>query len=341
MGGGTVLLEAMLAGHPAVGTDLNPIGLEVAWARTRRFSPRVLAGVDDRLRTVIAHARALREDVPVDAGLAERVGEWFDPPALAELWSISDVLNATLSERPGDAVARLLRVALSSIVVKVSRQVSDSVAKVDRRPVGARGPATRRPGDVERWLAARVRELCGQLAELGAALPRGVPEAMPLLGDAREPPREVGAFGPPDVIVSSPPYLGVYDYVQHHLLRLNVLGFDARPLAAGEVGSRREQRRKGDVSAAERYRADLARVLGAWRKASAAGALMALMIGDGQLGTSVLPILPELGELAPRAGWELVASGSQPRPAFIPGQRGIGAKEEHLVLFAARSGGAP
>ncbi len=167
-----------------------------------------------------------------------------------------------------------------------------------------------------------------------------VSEAQPLRADAREPPRDALAFGPPEIIVSSPPYLGVYDYVQHHLLRLNVLGFDAQRLAAAEVGSRREQRRRGDATDAERYRADLAAVLGAWRRISADGAMLALMIGDGQLGSSVLPVLPELSVIAPRAGWTLVASGSQARPAFIPGQRGVGTKEEHLVLFSASGPGA-
>ena len=40
-------------------------------------------------------------------------------------------------------------------------------------------------------------------------------------------------------------------------------------------------------------------------------------------------------EVAATAGWEIVASGSQARPAFIPGRRDPGVKEDHLVLLRA------
>jgi DNA modification methylase len=158
------------------------------------------------------------------------------------------------------------------------------------------------------------------------------------LADARTPPGDLVAAGSVDVLVTSPPYLGVYDYVQHHLLRSAVLGFDARDFARGEVGSRREQRRQGGDEARARYRADLAAVLGAWRTRLRPGGLAAVMIGDGQLGAAILPAAPLMAEVAAESGWELVARASQPRPAFIPGSRAPGFKEEHLVLLRAASG---
>ncbi len=337
MGGGTVAVETMLAGHRAGGTDLNPIGREVAWVRTRRFHSRFLDGLDARLRIFMRLAREYRAESPQDRGLFERIGAWFDAHVLSDLAALNAVLAARLDEKPDDAAARVIRAALSSIVVKVSRQVSDSVTKADRdaaRPAARPHP----PGTVERWLGARMHELTGQLAAFAAAVPPDAPEADVRMCDARTPPRDLCGGAPVDVIVSSPPYLGVYDYVQHHLLRLNVLGFDARPLAAGELGSRREQRRVGDRAAADRYRDDLRAVLVGWRARMQPGGVCAWMIGDGQLGTAVLPMLPMLHEVARDAGWHLVASGSQARPAFIPGRREPGIKEEHLVLLQPSRG---
>lgn len=334
MGGGTVLVEAMLAGHRAVGTDLNPIGREVAWVRTRRFHRRFLEGLDARLRIFLRLAREHRDHAPMDRGLFERVGQWFEPHVLSDLASLNAVLASRLHEKPDDAAARVIRAALSSIVVKVSKQVSDSVTKAARpAPTGPhRGTP---PGTVDRWVGARVHELTGQLGAFAASLPEDAIEADVHLGDARRPPDEIGRLGPVDAIISSPPYLGVYDYVQHHLLRLNILGFDARAFAEGEVGSRREQRRVGDREAATRYRADLAAVIGAWRPKMRDGGICAFVIGDGQVGTEILPVLPMVADIAFETGWTALASGSQARPAFIPGRREPGIKEEHLVLLQA------
>jgi len=58
------------------------------------------------------------------------------------------------------------------------------------------------------------------------------------------------------------------------------------------------------------------------------------MIGDGQLGQDILPILPLIERAAPKSGWIPVTAGSQARPAFIPGRRTPGIKEEHLVILA-------
>jgi hypothetical protein len=50
MGGGTVVVEALCAGRPAHGADINPIALEVAWARTRLWSQERALGLEARGR---------------------------------------------------------------------------------------------------------------------------------------------------------------------------------------------------------------------------------------------------------------------------------------------------
>jgi hypothetical protein len=339
MGGGTVLTEAMLAGLDAVGTDLNPVAIEVAWVRTAAFPSRFLDGLEARLRPFVRAAADLGSDAPACARLRERVPEWFEPGVLVEIAALSDVLNDRLEAAPDDEAARVYRAALSSIIVKVSRQRADSVRHA-AQPKGGRPERPHAPGTVGRWVAARVHELTGQLRDFGAALPRGTREARIALADARTPPSDLIGPAQVDLIVTSPPYLGVYDYVQHHLLRSAVLGFDVRDFARGEVGSRRDQRRLGAGEAAARYRDDLVEVFRGWRERMRPDGLAAVMIGDGQLSDGLLPALPLMREVAAASGWEPVASGSQARPAFIPGQRDPGVKEEHLVLLRA-SGTAP
>ncbi|MCC6623641.1 MAG: hypothetical protein IT385_20455 [Deltaproteobacteria bacterium] len=331
MGGGTTPLEALLAGRQAIGNDLNPIALEVAWTRTRRGAPKLVG----RAKALAREAEALTE-APIDPAFVQAVGAWFDPVALHEVWALRSVVLGELHRR-GDDVGRILRAALSSIVVKVSRQVSDSVPKIDRE---ARGRSPR--GQVFRWFVGRVAELEDQLAALARAVPRGAPEPRLALGDAREAPADLPAIG---AVISSPPYPGVYDYLHHHLVRCAVLDLPATAAARDEIGARRVHERTGREQADRRYVEDLGRVLAAWSPTLAPDGFVALVVGDGQLGAEVIPVLPMVAAAASQAGLAVVASLSDARPTFGPGKKRGPPKDEHLVLLqgkaASRSASGP
>ena len=318
MGAGTVPLEAMLAGREAWGNDLNPIGSEVAWVRTRRFSPGALQALVARAKALTKKADALvASGAVVDAAFRDAVGRWFDPQALVEVWAIARCLregDPTWQGSPGDPLTRVLKMALSSLLVKASRQVSDSVAKLDRRDL----EATPR-GRVGHWLKKRTEELAGQLDEFAATVGRSVPEPHLLLGDARTPPE---ALPPLAAIISSPPYPGVYDYLTHHALRCAVLGLPVGDATQHEIGSRRASERLGKERAHARYVEDLGRVLAGWTATLVPGGFVALVIGDGQSGTDVVRVLPLLDAAARVAGLTVRATLSQSRPTFGPPVQG-------------------
>ena len=333
MGAGTVPLEAMLAGREVIGNDLNPIGAEVAWVRTRRFSPGALQALVARARAVGKKAEGLAATSRVDAAFADRLARWFDPQALGEVWALARCLregDPAWQGSPADPLTRVLRMVLSSIVVKASRQVSDSVAKLDKR---ALEPTP--PGRVAHWFKKRASELAEQLGALAAAVPREAPEPRLLLGDAREPP----ADRPPiAAIVTSPPYPGVYDYLSHHQLRCAVLGVPVAEATEREIGSRRASERLGKERAHTRYVEDLGRVLKVWSETLVPGGFVALVIGDGQIGTDIVRVLPLLERASTLAGLKVRATLSQSRPTFGPPARHESApggatprKEEHLV----------
>lgn len=335
MGAGTVPVEAMLQGRLALGNDLNPIGAEVAWVRTRRFSTGALQALVGRAKAVAKKAQALAEApvLPGDPVLRERLAGWFDPVALAEITALGRCLaegDAAWQGSPHDPLTRVLRMALSSIVVKASRQVSDSVAKVDRN-VAEPTPK----GRVLHWLKKRTEELAGQLAAFRDALPEGAPEPRLSLGDARAP---AEALPPIAAVVSSPPYPGVYDYLAHHALRCAVLGLPVADATVLEIGSRRATERLGKAVAHERYVADLAAVLAAWSATLVPGGFIAWVIGDGQVGHDVVRVLPLVDQALASGstpGLAVRATLSQARPKFGPAAPERGGKstmkEEHLV----------
>ncbi len=186
MGGGTVMLEAMLAGRLGIGTDINAVGVEVAWARTRRWSRPKRAALVSAAAEVVAKAKPLRAGGRVDRATFEHDGPWFDPPALLAVWSLAKVLHEGAGRWP-TSVRRMLRVCLSSILVKASKQASDSVVVADR---DHKWITDKR---VDQWFVARAEEHARNLADLYDGLTRreaeGAALCPPLIAqeDARTP----------------------------------------------------------------------------------------------------------------------------------------------------------
>jgi hypothetical protein len=132
-GSGTVLVEAMLAGRAARGTDLNPLAVRLARLKTtptddaeRDALRAAAAGVAEFASARRARrAGATRRYPPEDVAL-------FDPHVLLEL----DSLRAGIAECAAPGPARqALELVLSAILVKVSRRRSDTAAGVGPRRI--------------------------------------------------------------------------------------------------------------------------------------------------------------------------------------------------------------
>jgi hypothetical protein len=149
-----------------------------------------------------------------------------------------------------------------------------------------------------------------------------------IAGDARALPRLLGAdrF---ELIVTSPPYGGTYDYAAHHALRCRWLGLSLEPLLRHEIGSRRELSAR---EAASRWDEQLGSVLVACRSVLAPGGRVVLVLGDAQIGGRRVPAADQIARIAPAAGLTLLAQASQPRPD----PRGAPPRDEHLLALCAR-----
>jgi hypothetical protein len=110
-GSGTTLVEAMNAGLDAIGIDLNPIATLISKVKTTPISGGVikcardvLKGARQRLRTA-----AIIPDIP-------RLDHWFQRHVQEALAAIVEEIN----QIPAGDAADVLRVALSSIIVRFS-----------------------------------------------------------------------------------------------------------------------------------------------------------------------------------------------------------------------------
>lgn len=319
-GSGTVLVEARLAGRSATGVDLNPLAVRIANLKAQGRDDAHLAALLERARAITEQTHARRK---AKAGPSRRYGPddlaAFARHVLLEL----DGLRVGIEESP-DALRPDLELILSSLLTKLSLKAGDSASYQVEKRIAAGYPA--------RLFTARTEELTRQITEYRALLPAGAPSAQALERDARVLP----PLGPFDLILTSPPYPGNYDYLQHHELRLRWLGLDTRSFARGEVGARRHLEAGG--SPRDRWLAELGSVLLSLRRQLAPEGRAVFVLADSVVRREPFYNDDLLKEAAGRAGLRLLAHIAQPRPHFhLPSSRAFDQRprREHLLCLAA------
>ncbi len=328
-GSGTVLVEARLLGRQAFGVDANPLAVELAWLKTRSLTPRRRAELVAAARQVADHAEARRK---AKAGPTRRYAaedrELFDVHVLLELDGLKSGIDAL---EGSEDLKRALGLVLSSILTKVSRRPGDTT----RRRVTGRRLAG---GYAIKLFSKKAGELEQRLAGFSERVPRRTPDARVAVGDARD--LEHVRPASVNLVLSSPPYPGVYDYIEHHESRLGWLGLDARGFAKKEIGSRRNLSRLPHAEAVRRWERELGACLREMARVVCADGRIALVIADSVLGGRAVFADELLRRLAPRAGLEVVAVASQARPYFhAPTASAFKSRprREHVVLLARAS----
>jgi SAM-dependent methyltransferase len=309
-GSGTILIEAMLAGRDALGTDLNPLAVMLARAKTYPRKPEATAALvaaakevadfaDTRRKAKLGATRRLpQEDVSV-----------FAPHVLLEM----DGLRAGIEKAPPEARPDLWLV-FSSILVKLSAKRGDTSDEPLEKRVSAGYPA--------RLFVKKTEELAERFAEFASLLPTPVPRARVVLDDAgklaKVEERSV------DAVITSPPYVATYDYLAHHELRMRWLDLDTRRFAKDELGARRHYERMTPDEARASWERELAKFFRALARVTKRGAPVVLLIADSATPRGPRGEKPEalradeiVAATADHVGtFEPVARASQARPHF-------------------------
>jgi SAM-dependent methyltransferase len=301
-GSGTVLVEAMGLGRAARGTDLNPLAVKLAATKTRARSPRELDELVAAARRAAAFAEARRK---ARAGATRRYPKedvaTFDPHVLLEL----DGIRAGVCEE-SEPIRGDLLVVLSSILVKLSRQRADTSEQKGPRRLAAGYPST--------LFVKKTTELAGRLRRFEELLSSPRPPVRVAVDDALHLPSVPDQCI--DLVLTSPPYAGTYDYLAHHGLRMRWLGLDARGLERGEMGARRRYAELDGKAAEEAWRRELEGLLASLQRVLRRGAFLVLLIGDSAVGNLALRADDLVADAAEVTRLERVARSSQARPHF-------------------------
>lgn len=292
-GGGTVLVEAVAAGKRAVGRDLSPIALRIARVRTRVDDETTLTKMRSAARKLCEEAQRARDLPPPE--ILNAVREWYAPHVLCELEHLRrGVRSADESIRP------MLELLFSSILVKVSWRKSDTSSQ--------RVKHDRPAGTTSILFHKKARELGRRIAELRDARPEGTPPAEVRWGDARD----IRVGTPVDLVLTSPPYPGTYDYLPMQHLRRIWLN-ETSEYDAAELGSRRAWR-AGERSAVREWREGTDAWMRSAATALAPGGHLVVVIGDGLTPTGAIDTSEPTEQAAKAAGLVSVARASLERP---------------------------
>ena len=303
-GSGTVLVEAMIAGRAAFGTDLNPLAVALATLKTRICSRDELDALVVAARDAAAHAEARRK---ARAGATRRYGEddvaMFEPHVLLELDGIRDGITRAPKElRPP------LLLVLSAILGKVSRREGDTSVRAATRRIAA--------GYTSKLFTRKAEELAHRLDELADLVHKN--QKRPRVTIAIDDARKLRTIAPSsiDVAITSPPYVATYDYLAHHALRMRWLGMDAAAFERGELGARRRFARLHADEARRVWSDELAAVMRAIARTLRPGGALVLLIADSAVARTALRAHDIVAEIAPSCGLEPLARASQARPHF-------------------------
>ena len=322
-GSGTVLVEARRLGRRGLGYDVTPLSRELVWLKTLGPDDGWLTALGEEAARVAAHADERRR---AKAGATQRYADadraQFAAHVLLELDGLRDGIHKT--ERP--ELRRALFLVLSALLTKVSQKSGDSNARTTEKRVA--------PGFASRFFVKKTSELCRQLAAFREAIPADAPPADCTLGDARKLPGLTA--GSVTLVVSSPPYPGVYDYLTHHDDRLRWLNLPSRDFEQLEIGSRRELSGDSFGPALARWERDLGATLTALARGLTDDGRVVLVIADSTLDNKPLYADRVVEKAAPAAGLQLLARASQARPHFHGGSRDAFVKKprrEHLLAL--------
>ncbi|MBI2933434.1 MAG: hypothetical protein HYY16_17455 [Planctomycetes bacterium] len=303
VGSGTTAVEAIRAGRPFIGTDVSRVATEIAWARTRVWTPEDCRRIEREGRRIAREARTLKPETLPPWAEAERA--WYSLHTIEEIVALKALIETVENED----VRRFLTVALSSLLIKLSKQESDSITAPARGfrpwPVGAaRGMFAERCSEATKMLLLLSSDLYKRKIQ--------APDPEFRVADARtvslEPTSE-------DLVFTSPPYPGTYDYTRQHRLRFAIIGADAAFTERHEIGARREF---DPTRYAEDLRTCLRRML---------PARLVILIGDGaEIRSDRL-----LRDLIAPLGARLTAGASQERIDRSFDRRGQ-RRHEHLLL---------
>jgi DNA modification methylase len=295
-GSGTTLVEAVRARRAAIGIDLNPIATLITRAKLSGWTKNDFeAWPTHRERLLSAALSGDSATLETARSAIPRLDHWFTNESQHVLAGATAYIRGVDDEPWRDRLAA----ALSSVVVRASRQESDT-----------RYAAIEKNMTIEtfvQWLARAVDRVASAASELASQA--GAVDAAVITGDATLLTKEVEA-GSVAAAIFSPPYPNAYEYWLYHKYRMYWLGFDPIAVRANEIGARPYYSGSGRLTEMD-FAAQMRPVLAAIERALIPGGICFIIVGDSVIRGRHIDNGALVRELGVSAGFGFVAAASR------------------------------
>lgn len=323
VGSGTVVVEGVRQGLKTVGCDVSPLSVRLSRLKATPWpEPMQKALLDAAQKVCEASLARVKKRLSPPKNYDDP--QFYAPHVYLELCGLrAEIAAVCATDAP---IGEALLLLFSAIVVKASKQRSESLHQLVERQLGK--------GQVSRWLLRKAEELVRQEA---AFWPQGQKTTPPLLfvGDARSELLSLteGKLGRESVqrVITSPPYLGTYDYVSHHMRRYAWLGIDPTPIERDEMAARRQSlplRKR-----LERHEGDTWNWLSAVERLLQRGGLCFVLVGDSVVEETLVDGAAPIRRAAESTQLQVVAEASVERPHAIRTAHPLPPRREHLLLL--------
>jgi DNA modification methylase len=289
MGSGTTLVEAQRLGRRSIGIDLNPIACMMVRAKTLPFPikriERAIQRLEEDSQDCLGKPVFGRRWRPKTPDSVQAM--WYTRHVLEDLSSLWSMINTYRG------IERMLaKATFSAILLPVCRETrhwgyvcDNSTPKGDYE----RDVLAEYHGVLKRLRSAYEDREIDRIATCGAGAK--IPLTRIFCADVGE---ILAKFSPGsvDLVVTSPPYFGVSDYIKSQRLSMEWLRVDIEPLRLKEIGARSKRHRS---SAPDDYIRELGDVFTAVGRCLRKDGICVVIVGESAKRDSLL--LRVLGQM--------------------------------------------
>ena len=319
-GSGTTLVEARLLGYDAIGVDVNGLSTllskvkatPLATDEVKQAKLFIAEITDDELRWQFDRPAIVVKEI-------EGRDHWFQYNVAEEITFILQRIESIESQNVKD----FFKIVLSSIIVRVSNQESDTrfAAKNKNIPNNfTLALFVKRSGEYLKRIVKFSKEVVKETS------------LQVINADSRHltmiPSESV------DIIITSPPYANTYDYYLYHKFRKRWLDLDVTYAQENEIGSRREY--SSLKHPASQWSDDLYQCFEEMYRVLKSGQHAFIVIGDSVIAKKLLKIDEIIAAFIPSVGFEvknIISTSLSSHSRMFNPNFTANDKQEHLIIL--------
>lgn len=319
-GSGTTLVEARLLGFNAIGVDVNGLASLLSKVKATPLTDEEQQTVKKFIITIENEDFQWRiKRPPIEVKQIEGLDHWFQHNVAEELTHLLNLINRLNNNNVKD----FLKIVVSSIIVKVSNQESDTRFAAKNKGIKDNFTFNQFIYKANEFLEY-ITEFSKRVSKTGyLTILNADSRNLSMLRDESI-----------DIIITSPPYANTYDYYLYHKFRKRWLDIDVKFAQNNEIGSRREYSSLKKTS--EKWTTDLKLCFAEMYRLIKKDSLAFIVIGDSVIDKQLVKIDEVICNFMPEIGFEIckiISSNLSEHSRMFNPKFSQKNKKEHLIIL--------